>query len=121
MFICLQILHALVSFIYHSSTVSSPQSQVQDTTPNPNPTEINSTTWTQTRIADLGGSSIFMFAIARLLGCLVLLAFSLRTLVACDCVGGLSDSLCTPSAKCPEVYITLSFVSQLLSPLGFLF
>lgn len=120
MFICLQVLHAVVPPIYHLSTVSSRQSQAQDTTPRPNSAEINPWTWTQTRIADLGGFSIFMFAVARLFGCLVLLALSLRTLFACNCVGG-NNSLCTPFAKCPEVFITLSFVSQLLPQLSFLF
>jgi hypothetical protein len=119
-FICLQALHAVVSPIYRLSTVSSRQSQAQDTTPRPNSADINPRTWTQTRIADLGGFFIFMFAIARLFGCLVLLALSLRTLFACNCAGG-NDSLCASFAKCPEVFITLSLVSQLLPQLGFLF
>ncbi|KAF8966510.1 multidrug resistance-associated ABC transporter [Flammula alnicola] len=64
--------------------------------------------WIQTRIRNLGGLHIFLYAVARLVGCLALLALSSKTLAACDSWDAFS-SFWRLFSECPELFMTLTF------------
>lgn len=65
----------------------------------------------QSRIENLGGRHIFIYAFARLVGCVTLLALSLTTLGACNKFGSTSP-LSPLLIECPELFATVTFVSH---------
>jgi hypothetical protein len=65
----------------------------------------------QSRIENLGGRHIFIYAFARLVGCATLLALSLTSLGArnkFETASSLSQLL----IECPELFATVTFVSN---------
>jgi hypothetical protein len=65
----------------------------------------------QSRIENLGGRHIFIYAFARLVGCVTLLALSLTSLGACNKFGTTS-SVSQLLIECPELFATVTFVSH---------
>ncbi|KAF8963033.1 multidrug resistance-associated ABC transporter [Flammula alnicola] len=65
----------------------------------------------KTQIRDLGGLHIFLYAVARLVGCLALLALSSKTLAACDSWGrhDAFSSFWSLFSEFPELFMTLTF------------
>lgn len=62
------------------------------------------------------GLAIFAYATARLLGCLFLLSLSLKTLSGCPGVHehGADWDMTGLLLKCPEVYMTFTYVGDLI-------
>ena len=61
------------------------------------------------RIRYVGGQTIFVFMVTRLIGSIVLLGLSLYTIQGCDIKSG---GLREPFTSCPELFLTTTFVSK---------
>ena len=91
-FLVIQLLHTVVNWFYFGQHENA---SIQSK-------------WKE-RIRYVGGQTIFIFMVTRLIGSVVLLGLSLYTIQGCDIKsGGLRESF----TSCPELFLTTTFVSK---------
>lgn len=115
LFLCVQILHFLVSTIHKSlftpaqNSASSEHNEASDTLDSP-----ATFYYLAVRAKDTDGLAFFGYSVARLLGCLTL--FALSTVTLFECISDIHPHWAASPVedimrKCPEVFITMTYVS----------
>ncbi|KDR83043.1 hypothetical protein GALMADRAFT_866150 [Galerina marginata CBS 339.88] len=114
-FVCFQFFQLLVIILNHlrstpAGSLAERESAQGILSDSPEPIAFRQ--WLRTRVNDLGGTKIFGYLFARLVGCVILLALSIRSLTECHGSGKRSGS--PVISECPEAYISLTYFYAML-------